>query len=85
MNLPAYDVEIAFKEGFCTIFVANGNSRKKVNWTHLDYKVQNYSSNYMPLLRKTLKLMDEQVAVSKVAAQSYAGSLFIRETRDSYS
>lgn len=71
MNLPAYDVEIAFKEGFCTIFVANGNSRKKVNWVHLDYKVQNYSSNYMPLLRKTLKLMDEQVAVSKVAAKSY--------------
>ena len=52
-------------------FVANGNSKKKVNWVHLDYKVQNFSSNYMPLLKKTLSLMDEQVAVSKVAAASY--------------
>lgn len=71
MKLASYDVEIAFKEGFCTIFVANGNSRKKVNWVHLDYKVQNYSANYMPLLKKTLNLIDEQVAVSKVAANSY--------------
>ena len=71
MKLDSYDVEIAFKEGFCTIFVANGNSKKKVNWVHLDYKVQNVSSNYMPLLKKTLSLMDEQVAVSKVAAASY--------------
>lgn len=71
MKLDSYDVEIAFKEGFCTIFVANGNSKKKVNWVHLDYKVQNFSSNYMPLLKKTLSLMDEQVAVSKVAAASY--------------
>lgn len=71
MKLDSYDVEIAFKEGFCTIFVANGNSKKKVNWVHLDYKVQNFSSNYMPLLKKTLSLMDEQVTVSKVAAASY--------------
>ena len=71
MKLDSYDVEIAFKEGFCTIFVANGNSKKKVNWVHLDYIVQNFSSNYMPLLKKTLSLMDEQVAVSKVAAASY--------------
>ena len=56
MKLDSYDVEIAFKEGFCTIFVANGNSKKKVNWVHLDYKVQNFSSNYMPLLKKTLSL-----------------------------
>lgn len=71
MKLPIYDIEIAFKEGFCTIFVANGMSRKKVNWIHLDYKVQNYSSNYMPLLKKTLAFIDEQVAVSQVAAKSY--------------
>lgn len=71
MQLPIYDIEIAFKEGFCTIFVANGMSHKKVNWIHLDYKVQNYSSNYMPLLKKTLAFIDEQVAVSQVAAKSY--------------
>ncbi|MDE5977504.1 MAG: glycosyltransferase [Turicibacter sp.] len=71
MNLPTYDVEIAFKEGFCTIFVANGESQKKVNWVHLDYKKQNFSSNHMPLMKKTLHQIDMNVAVSKVAAQSY--------------
>ena len=71
MNLENYDVEIAFKEGFCTIFVANGSSFKKVNWVHLDYKKQNFSSNHMPLMKKTLNLIDINVAVSEVAAQSY--------------
>ena len=71
MNLLHYDVEIAFKEGFCTIFVANGSSLKKVNWVHLDYKKQNFSSNHMPLMEKTLNLIDVNVAVSQVAAQSY--------------
>lgn len=71
MKLETYDVEIAFKEGFCTIFVAHGNSRKKVNWIHLDYKKQNFSANHMPLMKRTLQLIDENVAVSKVAAKSY--------------
>lgn len=71
MNLGHYDVEIAFKEGFCTIFVANGSSPKKVNWVHLDYKKQNFSSNHMPLMKKTLNSIDINVAVSEVAAQSY--------------
>lgn len=71
MNLGHYDVEIAFKEGFCTIFVANGSSPKKVNWVHLDYKKQNFSSNHMPLMKKTLNSIDTNVAVSEVAAKSY--------------
>lgn len=71
MKLETYDVEIAFKEGFCTIFVAYGNSRKKINWIHSDYKRKNFSTNHMPLMNKVLHLIDENVAVSKVAAKSY--------------
>ena len=71
MKLATYDIEIAFKEGFCTIFVANGDSQKKVNWVHSDYKQQNSSSNHMSLMKKTLQQIDVNVAVSKVAAQSY--------------
>lgn len=67
----SYDVEIAFKEGFSTIFTAFGDSKKKINWVHLDYKVQNYSANHMGLMKRTLKLIDKNVAVSKVAASSY--------------
>lgn len=33
-----YDVEVAFKEGFCTIFVTDGDSKKKINWIHVDYE-----------------------------------------------
>ncbi len=79
MKLSSYDVEIAFKEGFCTIFVANGSSRKKVNWIHLDYKKQNFSSNHMPLMKKMLELIDVNVAVSKVAAQSYQEVFDLKE------
>lgn len=71
MNLPAYDVEIAFKEGFCSIFTACGNSKKKINWIHADYKVKNYAENYMHSMKKFLKCFDEHVAVSNVAANSY--------------
>ena len=79
MKLASYDVEIAFKEGFCTIFVGNGNSQKKVNWVHLDYKKQNCSSNHMPLMKKTLELIDVNVAVSKVAANSYQEVFNLKE------
>ncbi len=79
MKLDSYDVEIAFKEGFCTIFVAYGNSRKKINWVHLDYKKQNFSANHMPLMKKVLQLIDENVAVSRVAAKSYQEVFGLKE------
>jgi glycosyltransferase involved in cell wall biosynthesis len=71
MNLKNYDAEIAYKEGFCTVFVANGNSKSKINWIHLDYKVKNYSKNYEKLLKRELGKIDYNVAVSLTAAESY--------------
>ena len=34
-----YDVEIAFKDGFCALFTAYGDSRKKYHWLHTDYSM----------------------------------------------
>lgn len=72
MNLTDYDVEIAFKEGFCSIFTASGNSKRKINWIHADYKIKNYSANYMNIMPSILNKFNNHVAVSKVAAKSYA-------------
>lgn len=66
-----YDIEIAAKEGFCTVFVAQGQSKRKLNWIHVDYSAQNYSIHHMNLLKRTLKKIDLNMAVSKKAAQAY--------------
>lgn len=66
-----YDVEVAAKEGFCTIFTAYGNSKKKINWVLTDYSVCNYSSNHMPLVRHALQHIDLNIADSKEALIAY--------------
>lgn len=66
-----YDVEIAYKEGFCTIFVADGDSKKKVNWVHVDYEKNNYSRHHMNLVKNALKKIDVHVAQSNDAAKAY--------------
>lgn len=71
MNLDNYDVEIAFKEGICSVFTACGNSKRKINWVHSDYKVMNYSKNYMRTMRNVFAKFDSCVAVSELAAKSF--------------
>lgn len=66
-----YDVEIAYKEGFCTVFVASGNSTKKLDFIHSDYKVENYAKNYMATFKKTLAAIDMNIAVSDVVNSSF--------------
>lgn len=66
-----YDVEIAAKEGFCTVFVANGKSKRKLNWIHVDYSAQNYSAHHMELLKRSLTKIDLNIAVSRRSAQAY--------------
>ena len=60
-----YDVEVAAKEGFCTIFTACGDSRRKINWVLTDYSVNNYSANHMPLVRRALQEIDLNIADSE--------------------
>lgn len=71
MNLPEFDSEIAFKEGICSVFTACGNTKKKINWIHADYKVKNYAANYMDTMKRVLKRFDVHVAVSNTAADSF--------------
>jgi glycosyltransferase involved in cell wall biosynthesis len=66
-----YDVEVAAKEGFCTIFTACGDSSRKVNWVLTDYSVCNYSKNHMPLVKEALAKIDLNIADSQQAMIAY--------------
>ena len=66
-----YDVEVAAKEGFCTIFTAYGDSKRKINWVLTDYSVRNYSSNHMRLVRQALENIDLNIADSTQALVAY--------------
>lgn len=66
-----FDVEFAAKEGFCTIFTAFGNSKRKVNWVLNDYSKENFSKNHMKLLAEALEHIDLNIADSKQAKDSY--------------
>ncbi|MBR0462261.1 MAG: glycosyltransferase [Erysipelotrichaceae bacterium] len=74
-----YDVEVAYKEGFCTVFVADGDSRKKINWIHVDYENSNYSKNHMALVKDALSRIDVNVAVSKDAGEAYKRVFDLKE------
>lgn len=66
-----YDVEFAAKEGFCSLFVASGDSAKKLNWIQVDYRQHNYSANHMSLMRKELQNIDVHIACSENVLASY--------------
>ena len=66
-----YDVEVAAKEGFCTIFTACGDSRRKINWVLTDYSVCNYSRNHMGLVKQALEQIDLNIADSAQALLAY--------------
>ena len=66
-----YDVEVAAKEGFCTIFTAYGDSARKINWVLTDYSVNNYSRNHMKLVKEALHNIDLNIADSDQALKAY--------------
>lgn len=66
-----YDIEVAAKEGFCTIFTACGDSDRKINWVLTDYSVCNYSKNHMALVRQALRRIDLNIADSRQAMIAY--------------
>jgi len=66
-----YEIEFSAKEGFCTIFTAYGNSRKKINWVQVDYKESNYSSHHMKLVKEALSHIDMNIACSDKVLESY--------------
>lgn len=66
-----YDIEFSAKEGFCTIFTAYGDSKRKLNWVQVDYKESNYSSHHMNLVKDALSYIDMNIACSDQVMNSY--------------
>lgn len=59
-----YDVEIAFKSGFCSIFTAVGNSKKKISWVHEDYRTNDATKKYRRLFEKVFSKMHVVVGIT---------------------
>lgn len=66
-----YDVEIAFCDGFSHIFVANGDTRNKIAWMHVDISVRNDSKRYYNLVKESLDKMNMCVCVSEKVEKAY--------------
>ena len=71
MGLDGYDIEIAFKSGFCSFIVAYSDCPKKINWVHEDYETYNRTKRYENTFKKLFKLFDTHVVVSEKAAKSF--------------
>lgn len=66
-----YDVEIAFKDGFCALFTAFGDSDKKYHWLHTDYLMYDCTANYRNLFIKVFKYFDEIIGISNAVVQRF--------------
>lgn len=64
MKLKEYDVEIAFKDGFCAIFTAYGNAKKKIHWLHCSYATFNPNEKYPELFKDVLSKFDSIAGVA---------------------
>lgn len=71
MHLKEYDVEIAFKDGFCAIFSAYGNSLKKIHWLHTDYKMYDCTSKYKKLFTKIFPKFNKIIAISNPVKERF--------------
>ena len=59
-----YDVEIAFKDGFCALFTAYGDSKKKYHWLHTDYSMYDCTAKYHDLFKEIFPKFDKIIAIS---------------------
>lgn len=71
MNLPKYDIEIAFKDGFTSCFTGYGDSKEKVQWIHSDYSKVDYLKNYQKQYIKLFDLFTKVVAVSEPVKHNF--------------
>lgn len=65
-----YDVEIAYKDGFCTVFTYAGDTPRRLAWVHNDYGVFTGSDRYIRLMKRAFSSMDGIAAVSKRAGDA---------------
>lgn len=66
-----YDVEIAFKDGFCALVTIYGDSNKKYHWLHSDYSMFDPTSHYNELFSEILPKFDKIIAISKSVATKF--------------
>ena len=66
-----YDVEIAFKDGFCAIFTAYGDSKKKYHWLHTDYSMYDCTANYKKLFIDVFSKFDNIIGISKSVVKKF--------------
>ncbi|MDD3187021.1 MAG: glycosyltransferase [Bacilli bacterium] len=59
-----YDIEIAFKYGFVTLFTYYGDSLKKINWIHNDVSNNDPAFKYRGVFKKILSEFDLNVLLS---------------------
>ena len=66
-----YDVEIAFKDGFCALFTAYGDSKKKYHWLHTDYSMYDCTGNYHKLFESVFPKFDKIIAISNSVLERF--------------
>lgn len=73
-----YDIEVSFKDGIGTYFVAYGDSATKIRWIHADYMTNNPGKNYMKTFSKAIENYDKIVAISENIGKNF-NKLFHKE------
>lgn len=66
-----YDVEIAFKDGFCALFTAFGDSSKKISWLHISYDIYDCTSRYRELFKEVYSKIDKIVAITPDVSKTF--------------
>lgn len=74
-----YQLEIAFKDGFCPIFTAYGDAEKKVNWLHVDYATVDYTAHYHNLFLDVYNKIDTIIAITEDVKKTFCSIYPIEE------
>lgn len=75
-----YDVEIAFKDGFCALFTAYGDSIKKYHWLHTDYSMYDCTDNYHDLFDNIFPKFDKIIAISNSVLERFLEKYKVKNT-----
>ena len=79
-----YDVEIAFKDGFCALFTAYGDSKKKYHWLHTDYSMYDCTGNYHKLFESVFPKFDKIIAISNSVLERFLERYRVKNTEVIY-
>lgn len=79
LNLESYDIEVAFKDGFCTLFTGYGGSIKKIAWIHTDFDTNNRTEKYKKTFEKCFKTFDKIVGVSEKVTEAFVREYGLEE------